>query len=143
MGEAETGPLQLQFDRSIKLAFCGSSISSDGGQLLNRELDDALGLSDMAAGLIGDQRTEKNGRHHLAGFLRQSVFSRLAAGTSGSIGRNEFSFVRLNQPKLRLGDFFSARSPGSLQPRRLKPKKPVLCSAYSARVGEHLVGERF
>jgi hypothetical protein len=77
-GEGETGPLRLQFDRSIKLAFCGSSISSDGGLLLHRELDDALGLTDMAAGLIGDPRTGKNGRHRLAGFLRQSVFSRLA-----------------------------------------------------------------
>lgn len=77
-GEAETGPLRLQFDRTIKLAFCGSSISSDGGLLLHRELDDALGLTDMAAALIGDSRTGKNGRHRLAGFLRQSVFSRLA-----------------------------------------------------------------
>ncbi len=77
-GEAETGPLRLQFDRSIKLAFQGSSISSDGGLLLHRELDDALGLTDMAAALIGDPRTGRNGRHLLAGFLRQSVFSRLA-----------------------------------------------------------------
>jgi len=77
-GEAESGPLRLQFDPSVKLAFQGSSISSDGGLLLHRELDDALGLTDMAAGLIGDPRTGKNGRHRLAGFLRQSVFSRLA-----------------------------------------------------------------
>jgi len=77
-GEEATSPLRLQFDRSIKLAFCGSSISSDGGLLLHRELDDALGLTDIAAALIGDPRTGKNGRHRLAGFLRQSVFSRLA-----------------------------------------------------------------
>jgi hypothetical protein len=31
----------------------------------------------MAVGLIADPRTGKNGRHGLAGFLRQSVFSRL------------------------------------------------------------------
>jgi hypothetical protein len=77
-GEAETGPLRLQFDRSIKLEFRGSSISSDGGLLLYRELDDALGLTDMAAGLINDPRTGRNGRHRLPGFLRQSLFSRLA-----------------------------------------------------------------
>jgi hypothetical protein len=32
----------------------------------------------MAAALIGDPRTGRNGRHRFAGFLRQSVFSRLA-----------------------------------------------------------------
>jgi hypothetical protein len=77
-GEVESGPLRLQFDPSVKLAFRGSSISSDGGLLLHRELDDALGLTDMAVTLIADPRTGKNGRHRLAGFLRQSVFSRLA-----------------------------------------------------------------
>lgn len=77
-GEAETGPLRLQFDRSVMLAFQGCSISSDGGLLLYRELDDALGLSDMAAALIGDPRTGRNGRHRLAALLRQSIFSRLA-----------------------------------------------------------------
>ncbi len=78
MGEAESGPLRLQFDRAIKLAFHGSAISSDGGLLLHRELDDALGLTDMAAGLFVDPRTGRNGRHRLVGLLRQSVFSRLA-----------------------------------------------------------------
>jgi len=78
VGEEETGALRLQFDRSVKLAFRGSSISSDGGLLLHRELDDALGLTDLAAGIIADSRIGKNGRHHLAGLLRQSIFSRLA-----------------------------------------------------------------
>ncbi len=77
-GEAESGPLRLQFDRSVKLSFQVSSISSDGGLLLHRELDDALELMDMAAESIGDPRTGNNGRHRRVGFLRQSVFSRLA-----------------------------------------------------------------
>ncbi len=77
-GEVESGPLRLQFDRSVKLAFRGSSISSDGGLLLHRELDDTLDLSEMAAGLIADPRTGRNGRHRLAALLRQSIFSRLA-----------------------------------------------------------------
>ena len=78
MGEAESAPLRLEFDSSVKLAFQGSSLSSDGGLLLRRELDDALGLNDMAASLFADPRIGKNGRHHFAGLLRQSIFSRLA-----------------------------------------------------------------
>ena len=56
----------------------GSSTSYDGGLLLHSELDDALGLTDMAAGFLGDPRTGRNGRHRLSGLLRQSIFSRLA-----------------------------------------------------------------
>ena len=77
-GEAETGPLRLHFDRTIKLAFQGSSISSDGGLLLHRELNDALGLTDIAASMMSDLRTGKNGRHQFGSFRRQSIFSRLA-----------------------------------------------------------------
>jgi Transposase DDE domain group 1 len=77
-GEAEIGPQRLQFDRSVKLAFRGSIISSDGGLLLHRELDDALELTELAARMLADPRTGKNGRHHLEGLVRQSIFSRLA-----------------------------------------------------------------
>ena len=73
-GEAESGPQRLQFDRSVKLAFHGSAISSDGGLLLYRELDDVLGLTDQAARVLADPRTGKNGRHHLGGLVRQSIF---------------------------------------------------------------------
>ena len=77
-GELELGALRMQFDRSVKVEFRGAAISSGGGSLLNRELDDALGLTELAAGLIADSRTGSNGRHRIAGLLRQSVFSRLA-----------------------------------------------------------------
>lgn len=77
-GEGRSGPLRLHFDRSVKLAFRGSAISSGGGLLLHRELDDALGLTDMAADLLADARTGRNGRHAFTRLLRQSIFSRLA-----------------------------------------------------------------
>lgn len=70
--------MRPQFDRSVKFTFEGASLSSDGDLLLHRELDNALGLTDMAAALLADARTGKNGRHRLAGLLRQSIFSRLA-----------------------------------------------------------------
>jgi hypothetical protein len=48
------------------------------GCWLYRELDDTLGLTDTGADELADARTGKNGRHRLAGLLRQSVFGRLA-----------------------------------------------------------------
>jgi len=78
MGEADGGALRLDFDRRLMLQFRGSTITSDAGLLAYRELDDALSLTDTGADMLADARTGKNGRHRLAGLLRQSVFGRLA-----------------------------------------------------------------
>jgi len=77
-GETAKGELRLDFDRHLLLQFRGSSITSDAGMLAYRELDDTLSLTDTAADALADARTGKNGRHRLAGLLRQSVFGRLA-----------------------------------------------------------------
>src|SRR4051794_2874486 len=77
-GEANRSALRLDFDRRLMLQFRGSTITSDAGLLAYRELDDALQLTDTAPNRLADARTGKNGRHRLAGLLRQSVFGRLA-----------------------------------------------------------------
>src|SRR6266567_4695608 len=77
-GEAKSASLRLDFDRRLLLRFRGSAITSDAGLLAYRELDDALGLTGGSADRLADARTGKNGRHRLAGLLRQSVFGRLA-----------------------------------------------------------------
>jgi len=77
-GGADKGALRLDFDRRLLLQFRGSAITSDAGLLPYRELDDVLGLTDTGAETLADARTGKNGRHRLAGLLRQSVFGRLA-----------------------------------------------------------------
>jgi hypothetical protein len=77
-GESESEALRLDFDRRLMLQFRGSVVTSDAGLLAYRELNDALGLTEMAGETLADARTGKNGRHALVGLLRQSVFGRLA-----------------------------------------------------------------
>src|SRR5262245_24327788 len=77
-GESGSDAVQLDFDRRLMLQFRGSLVTSDAGLLAYRELDDALGLTEMAGDVLVDARSGKNGRHALAGLFRQSVFGRLA-----------------------------------------------------------------
>ena len=77
MGESESGALRLDFDRRLKLEFHGSKVTSDAGLLPFRELDDALGLSEVAGQRLVDPRTGRNGQHAMTGLLRQSTFGRL------------------------------------------------------------------
>lgn len=69
---------RVDFDRRVRLEFRGTQLSSDGGLLVMRELDDALGLSDLALGALSDSRRGKNTTHRLDGLFRQSVYGRLA-----------------------------------------------------------------
>src|SRR5215213_1822972 len=71
-------PLRVTFDRRLKLEFHGARITSDGGLLAYRELDDALGLTAMATSALAEGRRGKNTRHRLLGLLRQAVYGRLA-----------------------------------------------------------------
>lgn len=82
MGHPEGASLdrgdRVDFDRRVRLEFRGAQISSDGGLLVMRELDDALDLSGLASETLRDNRTGKNTVHRLDGLFRQSVFGRLA-----------------------------------------------------------------
>ena len=77
MGEMQNQPFQLSFNPSLKVDFQGSRVTSDGGLLLVRELDERLGLSELIAKHLTDSRG-KNTQLPMADLLRQAVYSRLA-----------------------------------------------------------------
>ncbi len=78
MGEKLKQPFQLSFNGSLKVNFQGSGVTSDGGLILARELDERLGLGELIQWHLTDSRREKNTQFPLADLLRQSVYSRLA-----------------------------------------------------------------
>ena len=78
MGEADKDVLRVGFDRAVKLAFHGATVSSDAGLFPYRDLDEAAGLTASGAADLFDQRSGSNIRHNLTALLRQSIYSRLA-----------------------------------------------------------------
>lgn len=78
MGEKTKETLKLQFDKRLRLEFHGAKITSDAGLLAYRELDEVLGLTEMAPIYLQETRSGRNVQHELVPLLRQSVYSRLA-----------------------------------------------------------------
>jgi hypothetical protein len=54
MGERQNEPFQLSFNASLKVDFQGSRVTSDGGLILVRELDERLGVGDLIAKHLSD-----------------------------------------------------------------------------------------
>ena len=52
-GEESDAPLRVAFDHRLKLEFHGSRVTSDAGLFRFRDLDDALGLTDLAGEVLG------------------------------------------------------------------------------------------
>ena len=77
MDEIQNQPFQLSFNASLKVDFQGSCITSDGGLILVRELDERLGFGALIEQHLTDSRRGKNTQFPFADLLRQSVYSRL------------------------------------------------------------------
>ena len=78
MGESQNQPFQLSFNASLKIDFQGSRVTSNGGLILVRELDERLGFGELIEQHLTDSRRGKNTQFPFADLLRQSVYSRLA-----------------------------------------------------------------
>ena len=77
MGEAKNSYIDVQFNKKLKIGLKGSEVTSDGGLLAIRELDEKLGLTEIAGQYLEDNRHGKNIQHEMVGLLRQSIYSRL------------------------------------------------------------------
>lgn len=65
--------------KSLTVNFKGGEISSDGGTLLLRQLDDELRLTEMIKGAIDDNRDPRYITHDMHSLLRQRLYQ-IAAG---------------------------------------------------------------
>jgi len=54
MGENQNQPFQLSFNASLKVDFQVSRVTSDGGLILVRDLDERLGFGDLIAQHLTD-----------------------------------------------------------------------------------------
>ena len=78
MGESQNQPFELSFIRFLRVDFQGSRVTSDGGLLVVRELDERLDLTGLIQNHLADCRTGRNTQFPLADLFRQSAYSRLA-----------------------------------------------------------------
>jgi hypothetical protein len=66
MGEKQNGLFQLSFNPSLKVEFQGSRVTSDGGLILVRELNERLGFGNLIAQHLTDSRCGKKTQLPLA-----------------------------------------------------------------------------
>jgi hypothetical protein len=78
MGAKHHEPCQLSCNGSLRVDVQGSRVTSDGGRILVRALDERLGFGELIAQRLTAPRRGKNTQLPLADRLRQSVYSRMA-----------------------------------------------------------------
>ena len=121
-GEENEAALRVTFDPRLKLEFHGSRVTSDAGLLPFRDLDDALGLTDLAGEALTDTRTGQNGRHTLTAQLRQSVFGRLAGYEDINDADRLAHQSRLDQ-EAGVAETVIVKVPAQIDPERLTPAR--------------------
>ena len=84
MGERQNQPFQFSFNAALKVDFQGSRVTSDGGLILVRELDEHLGFGELIKQHLADPRG-KNTRLPFADLLRQSAWLSRSGPSSTSM----------------------------------------------------------
>jgi hypothetical protein len=72
VGERQGQPFQVSFNAKLIVDFQGARVTSNGGLLLVRELDERLGLGELIERHLTDARG-KNTQFPVADLVRQSV----------------------------------------------------------------------
>ena len=78
--QAENQQYHLSFflspvkNKKVQAGYTGKDISTDGGALLLREMDNRLGLTARLSGCINDERDQRYIDHQLKEMLRQRIF---------------------------------------------------------------------
>ena len=139
MGESQKQAFQLSFNRFLRVAFQGSRVTSNGGLILVRELDERLGFGKLVEQHLTDPRAN-NARLSFADLLRQSVYSRLA-GYEDVNDAEQLS----RDPTFRLIDSEKIWDRGAALPSRLQTFETELLAeeenfAGLARVNRELIG---
>jgi hypothetical protein len=145
VGETQEQPFQLSFNSSLKVDFQGSRVTSDGGLILVRELDERLGFGKLIARHLADSRG-KNSQLPLADLLRQSVYSRLAGyedlNAAARLSRDPtfrlISCHRFRANEVRLWLSLIAYNLGNLWRRLALPARDrqLVADQFAAAVGE-------
>ncbi len=79
MGETQNQPFQLSFNASLRVDFQGSRVTSDGGLILIRELDERLGFGELIEQYLTDSRA-KNARYYWLLLAEGHLSRRLFGG---------------------------------------------------------------
>ena len=121
MGEKQTKPFQLSFNGSLKVDFQGSHLTSDGGLILVRELDERLGLGELIDEHLSDSRQGTNKQFTFADLLRHvaAVGLQPLGGLRGP-QRRRARIRRSNLPSDRLQEALGSRCGANLQVAQLR-----------------------
>jgi len=73
VGESQNQPFQLSFNRFLRVDFQGSRVTSNGGLLLVRELDERLRLTGLIQNYLVDSRIGRKQTRQVSGTAKRAA----------------------------------------------------------------------